>query len=408
MKAAFTSTPREVPLPVTETILGISEPMLVTLSSTERTERFVRNGCFINEATGKLISHGCFSTPTVESLREQVASLMPSSASSSESSMDIPPLRTKSGVDIAELQGQLTTSHRAMVQVASNFNCLENASRRTRVDSGYLVDLAYQDCTQGPAAVFGTISAYLYRCHFYRGGQKTIAAPKHQKKPKQKKQQKHQQEEEEEKETEEKEDHYQDTINLLEHVAPYFGTSDVGKLTLSGTETPLRNEEDIDRAASGVCLGLHEDCPVLFGRSNRTITYHDPPNEKQSSSGGVDLPLKFPLVDHVLSASINLHDFGRSNNKNAAAISNLMRALLRAAYEGIYLAALLRQRKNLYLTLVGGGSFGNPIELIVEEIQRAHEKWASHPASQLEDVVICLYSEKDERHVLSALRRKGG
>lgn len=78
---------------------------------------------------------------------------------------------------------------------------------------------------------------------------------------------------------------------------------------------------------------------------------------------------------------------------------HMARTLLRAAYEATYLAAIAQKRKTLLLTLVGGGCFGNPIRTIVEEMKRAHEKWAGHPASVLKTCQICLYDRSDEQNV---------
>jgi hypothetical protein len=59
-----------------------------------------------------------------------------------------------------------------------------------------------------------------------------------------------------------------------------------------------------------------------------------------------------------------------------------------------------------YLTLVGGGVFGNPLRMIVQEIVRAHRLYANHFASQLQEVCLCVYSEKqivDVRNLLDEL-----
>ena len=169
--------PSPPPPPVTETILGIDERTLVGLSSQDRIKRFVRkvpsseDGCFVNEKTGLGVSYGIFSTPTVESLQKRVDALKPMPRRSGTPCR----LTTRSNVDIGALQGKLKTEDCAMVQVASNFNCLENAGRHTSLHSGFFVDGACRDWTQGPAAVFGTLPAYLWRCHFYRGGQSILA-----------------------------------------------------------------------------------------------------------------------------------------------------------------------------------------------------------------------------------------
>ena len=47
--------------------------------------------------------------------------------------------------------------------------------------------------------------------------------------------------------------------------------------------------------------------------------------------------------------------------------------------------------KSQGLTLIGGGVFSNPQEMILEELAKAHAEYAQHPASQLREVRLCLY-----------------
>mmetsp|Transcript_34093 Transcript_34093/g.81990 ORF Transcript_34093/g.81990 Transcript_34093/m.81990 type:complete len:413 (-) Transcript_34093:1869-3107(-) len=377
------------PLPVTKTILGVSEEELVKLNAEERRDMFLRSscddnvyrdhggggggGCFVNSKNGRLFSYGTFSTPTIRELTEKIATLPCKDADgrSIRSKEDRLPvqLTTRSGVDIGALQGNLKTNDFAMVQVASNFNCLENPRRGTPLDSGRFVDKAYLDSTQGPAAVFGTTSSYLYRCHFYGGGQSLGRS----------------------------------TINLLQHTSQYFGVQ-YGKITLTGNEASIDTAAEIDDIVRDICIGMHADCPVMFGRDTRTLIYNGPVARKFVEYE-TTRPWSYPLVDHVLSASINLHDYmiGKNQNVKDRSMDILVRTLLRAAYEGAYLAAILRKRKKLYLTLIGGGSFGNPLPIVVDELQRAHRKWANHPSSVLEECVVCLFSQKDELEVRAVL-----
>lgn len=349
-----------------ESILGISERQLVALSSAERATRFLTpdGAAFVNQETRAVFPFGQFETPSVAELKATVRAM--AAAGDTESSpraRPAPPLTARSGVDIAELQSRLCSDDAAMVQVASNFNCLENGSKSVAPDCGVLVDHAAQDYTQGPAAVFPTLPAYLYRCHFHEGGQ-TIRRQ----------------------------------VNLLRNVESYFAVPQNGKLTLTGAEDPIPADDDglMNRVADGVCVGLHSDCPILWGRSKERGLF------SLSAPG---------LTDHVLSASINLRDVGIVSPALLAAhdgdrtrvLASLCRTLLRGAYEGAYTAAIVRQRRALHLTLVGGGVFANPIPIIVEEIQRAHATWAGHPLSSLETVVVCLYSKRDEDQVVAAL-----
>jgi hypothetical protein len=95
----------------------------------------------------------------------------------------------------------------------------------------------------------------------------------------------------------------------------------------------------------------------------------------------------------------SLTEYETNQEKERAYYDRMARVLLRAAYEGAYMSAILQGRKTLLLTLVGGGSFGNPIPIIVNELKRAHKKWADHPMSKLECCKLCLYNEREEQEV---------
>ena len=94
-----------------------------------------------------------------------------------------------------------------------------------------------------------------------------------------------------------------------------------------------------------VRIGVHQDTPAYFGRRERnSMEISDP----------------VPIIDQIFVAALN-------RNAPLPYSQHLQRKtqfLLRAAYEGTYLAANLRKTQHLVLTLVGGGVFGNPIEEI--------------------------------------------
>ena len=306
----------------------------------------------------------------------------------------MPAITTRERVDIGELQATLTTEQGAMVQVASNFNCLEVPSASTPPNGGFLCDMASVDHTQGPAAVFGPLSAYMLRTHFCfpspaADAPPTLRLPQ--------------------------EGGLDPTknVNLLKNVGDYCGVPLTGKLVLSGSEKvmPAGDDPALQPIVDKVCVGLHSDCPVQFGRKGRE-TFAIPPRSdpkakyEAGTSTAADLP-QWNTVDQVFNASINLHHTGKrmsapeadavraAEGSDYAPLMRICRGLVRASYEGIYLAALLRGRKSLYLTLVGGGVFANPLPVIAEEIVRAHKLYAGHPASQLQEVAICLYSPQE-------------
>jgi len=386
-----------------KSILGISEQDLVKIPRQIRTKMYIGEPSsasssaprsallpagrrvFVHPKTGKETPFGSFESVTISELCRRVNEMQ--STTDAKTKKTPPTLTTASRVDIGHLQGTLTTDDRALVQVASNFNCLENGSISRGPDCGFLVDLACRDYTQGPAAVFPTLSAYLFRAHFFP-----------------------------------------QEINLLKDAADYFGVPRNGKLLLGGGEKAIvdtggndnSNNLLMEEVVKAISIGLHKDCPILFARDSKgnvyeTSNHPDDDGDEDASCEGC----AYPTVDHVLTASVNYNRVGvlsqdcrasvvghSEEEKERAYMDRMARVLLRAAYEGTYLAAILQGRKTLLLTLVGGGSFGNPVSIIVEEMKRAHEKWAGHPASRLEKCQVCLFSEKDEaevkKHFLSA------
>jgi len=297
----------------------------------------------LNESTSQRWPCGRFSLESVSDLARAL-----SEASQTSMSEARVPLKVKDGIDIGDFQATLRTEDCAMVQIASNFNCVEVPSRSVLPDHGGLVRGYATDRTQGPAASFGVPAASLLRAHYPFHHADMAPGQWGQTEAKQ--------------------------IELLADVREYFGTCVNGKVTLEGAERRVVGAE-VDVVASEIKVGIHADAEVVFGRSK--------------TRGALNvLPEPRAVVDQVLSASVNWHSPGC---QPADGLDNLTRCALRAAYQGAYLAAIRRGRKNLYLTLIGGGVFGNPEAMILEELAAAHQRWASHPDSRLEQVVVCLY-----------------
>ena len=301
---------------------------------------------FVNAATGQQWSAGKFGCKTLQDL-EQEASSIPLDDELVER---VPLFRVIDGCDIGELQAKLKTEDRAMVQIASNFNCLENPSRGSLPTYGHLVTKYCIDATQGPAASFGVPAASLLRAHyaFYDSGKPSSSWG----------QTKSQQ------------------VDLLRNVQTYFGACVNGKATLTGEEDFLPTEK-MDEIVQQIQVGVHSDAEVVFGRT--PFPYQ------------ISIIDEKPLVDQVLSASMNWNSPGVMPSEEK--LLQLTRACLRAAYRGAYLAAIARGRHLLCLTLIGGGVFSNPHDMILEELASAHARYAQHPASKLREVRLCLYPE---------------
>lgn len=300
-----------------------------------------------NKETREEWPMGSFDMPSVEQLKGEVHQMPRVRAGQTPC-----PFTILDEIDIGAYQATLKTEEKSMVQIASNFHCLENGNPSTPADCGYLVTGYATDSTQGPAASFGVPAASLLRAHypFWECG----------KPPGEWGQSSERQ------------------VNLIRDISKWCGSCVNGKALLTGEEEEVEKEL-IDDVAGRVRIGLHSDAQVVFQRGSR----------RRQTLRVVDGP--YPLVDQVCSATICYGYVDRKAGMPPKGLTNLARALLRAAYEGAYLAAIKRKRHLLLLTLIGGASFRNPMEVILEELKRAHEMWATHPASELKEVRLLLY-----------------
>lgn len=329
-------------------IIGITENELVNTSDREK---------YIEDIDGKLyfingekkVPIGDFSIYSIKNLRDKILYIPQSDDTTSHSKRGSSNGKRNctftilKNVDIGVLQSTLKTEDKALVQVASNFNCLEVPNRRIYPECGNLVDNADKDDTQGPAACFGPLAAYLYRTHFVfnnREGQT-----------------------------------FKKQIELLENVERYFGKCVNGKLTLNNNESPITN---IDAVVNAIKIGLHTDVSVIYGRDEHGTNY--------------ELDEPYQLIDQCFNSTINMNDYDKLSTDKFRIIC---RTLLCAAYESVYLSAMIRQRRNLYLTMIGGGAFSNPQDIIIEELIRAHQTWSKHYLSSLENVYLCLYDDNE-------------
>lgn len=306
------------------------------------------------------LSMGHFDDPTVGSMRDEVEAKRQELGLKEK--RDTPcPLNLIDGIDIGVYQAQQKTEDKAMVQIASNFHCLENGSPNSSADNGHLVSGYAMDCTQGPGAAFGVPGASLLRAHYVFKDDKKPPDVWGQSSSRQ--------------------------CSLIRDITDYCGGLVNGKALLTESDKHV-TEECLDDVASKIRVGLHTDAEVVFTRGST-----------RGSLGVLRHP--YPLVDQVCSATLC---YGYADHQVRMRDHNLTRAMLRAAYEGAYLAAIKRNRKVLLLTLIGGASFRNPMAMIFEELQRAHNKWANHSLSELSEVRLLLYGKGEKEHFATYLK----
>jgi len=132
-----------------------------------------------------------------------------------------------------------------------------------------------------------------------------------------------------------------------------------------------------------VQMCYHQECQVITGFKDNSgrLTKISNPDQK---------------VDQIFCAAVNLCQ-GKLAIQNVAVPNSetKCRFVLESAYNGAYLEAINNKRSKLYLTLIGGGSFGNKKEWILDAILSAHKKWAVKNITTLERVVLVAFKHTD-------------
>jgi hypothetical protein len=126
---------------------------------------------------------------------------------------------------------------------------------------------------------------------------------------------------------------------------------------------------------------------VLYNEN--AMVYYGAPNNEQIQL----LSTSFP-VHQVFVAAANMFQ-GTSGQYNKTHENGNEKAyfLLQAAYASTYLAAHALKAKDLWLTLVGGGAFGNSISDIIKAINWAHSKYGHGLNVRLVDYVSIISHE---------------
>lgn len=291
-----------------------------------------------NLQTGEKHEAGHFSVHSIDALSQSLQ----------KKQSDPPPLAihirmSREGlrhVDVAHLQAHAKPG--SMFQVASNFNCAEVAHSSVQIDGGNFVSNLAIDRTQGPAASASAGVSAITRMHATFYDPSTDPQTWGQTSDRQ--------------------------IELLGHplVSTHFPVIN-GKLIFRQTEPRTYSKEEL---FPNIRIGLHQRARAYFG-------YRNPPYMEK-----MERP---PIIDQVFVAALNR----RAPLPIQEHLEDKTNLLLDAAYGGTYLAAKHCETLHLVLTLVGGGSFGNPPSLIARAIAQAHQEYGT--STNLESVVLPLF-----------------
>jgi hypothetical protein len=275
----------------------------------------------VSRANGLELGVGTFSTPSLAELRASAEGLRPGR------------LRVTHEIvgDVLELHA-LAENEGALFQVASQLNCLEFADPRETPEDG--VTQYATDPTQGPACSLAAAGATVFRNYFAPVDGQVGQTHDHQ-------------------------------INNLEGVQAALGEGGQLVEVRSGYtfSTPERLDalgralEGVDRDAlmGHMRIGLQSPVEVTFARR------FERPTERR----------------HVCQAFCSALSCGYASG-SLAQWRPLATLVLDAAYEATLLAAIVeaeagRCSGRVWLTLLGGGAFGNSMTWIGSAIQRALE-----------------------------------
>ena len=235
--------------------------------------------------------------------------------------MDIGALQATNGID-------------TLFQVASQFNCLESPGAYVTPVANY-----FSDSTQGPRASISAFPATLLRHYAAAGpsGERFVQGTDGRQ------------------------------IDLLADACGP-GVSHNGYLTGHRVADPSALADALESRFESIRVGVHDGAQVVLGY-DWDGSVEDSPNR---------------LITQVFTSTAAGGFYGDEKVLSPKIFPRVCRQLLRAAYLGTLLAALSLGQRNVLFTLIGGGVFRNPVELIWDAI-----RWAT------DEVTRCLSTDLD-------------
>ena len=226
----------------------------------------------------------------------------------------------KSGINVVDLH--LNAEDGEIIQGASQFNALEMMSPYAKPKDG--VSIYIQDVTQGPRLSMMALPAVIYRnYHFIKENKKQFNAL--------------------------------ELLNL-EHKNGY----------LLWNDNPEKIEENIKEnyrkiKIPSMCFTQVDGIDYDYHH----VTYHN----------------RDKLIHQIFSSSAPFDAYGNGGNKDSQL--NIIKYILKAQYMGVIgtgliLNSLKKKNRPIHLTLVGGGVFNNPLEIIHSAIHEAMDFYSKY------------------------------
>jgi len=263
-------------------------------------------------------------------------------------------------VDVSYLQ-TLKENRNAVFQIATNFNAVNGINETAAPDRDRFTESYHFDKTQGPIASISAGGGAIVRVHAPFFNSKKPSSTWCQ--------------------------NSQHQMNFVSEkkLSKHFPVQN-GYVVYTGAEPkfPKEDSKDYKKLLSSYFIAYHRNQQVVYGRciSPTQIELVQDPEQR---------------VDHVCCAAVNMLQRATGiNNKGIDAKRTKMEFILQAVYNSAYLSAIYNQREKLFLTLVGGGAFGNEFPAIFKAIHNAHVQWSKHTQCKLKKVVLVLFGQNKE------------
>jgi len=289
-----------------------------------RQQLFIDKGRLHSRVNGQSWLHGSLELPTLAELRKRVR----------ECEIDRKPNFVNEVVGNVQQLHQDTGNRNALFQVASQFNLLEMVSPNVTPEDG--IGIYEHDFTQGPACAIAAGAGTIFRNYFVDVAGHTGQCARHQ-------------------------------LDCLAGVGRVLGNTNqqLWKM-VNGYALPSatglseinrrlgeRNTIELDEVRQAVQIGVQWDTEVTLGTAAHPVT------QAYCSA----MPVAYTSLDFHL-------------------WEPFARLILEAAYEATLCAAILNQARTdcdrLFLTLLGGGAFGNRLEWILAAIRRSLDAYPDY------------------------------
>lgn len=296
------------------------------------------DGEYITTLNGRRMRHGRLTTPSLEELRGEAAPMIPADDRQSLSVVEV----------VANVQDLLIdgTNTNAVFMVASQFNLLEMPYPEVSPEDG--ISSYEHDLTQGPACAIACGAGTIYRNYYAMGGSAQTKMAQ---------------------------------LDMLAELGVSLG-NETGSLwsMCNGYALPTGAAalDAIAKTLRGASYAEHERLRGLL-----RVGIH--------SDTQVTLPGAGHLVTQLFCSALPV-SYAPYNVKPWELFARLV---LEAAYEATLCAAIINRERTgcnkVFLTILGGGAFGNKIEWIIDSMRIVLNKFKS---ARL-DVFIVSFSKPD-------------